>query len=65
MVALSEDSPGEVVGDHSSSYGHLLEGKNEFCDPDEAHGVVPHQILRRPFHYIFYHSCQGVLHRLP
>lgn len=65
MIRQSWDSPGEVVGDHGSGDGHLLEGKDELCDPDEAHGVVPHQILRRPFHYIFYHTRGGVLHRGP
>lgn len=64
-AALKWDSPREVVGNHGSGYSHLLEGENEFCDPDEAHGVVPHQILRRPLHFIFYHAWNGVLHRRP
>lgn len=58
-------SPCEVVGDHSSSYGHLLEGKNELSDPDETHNVVPHKVLKRPLHFIFNNICRVVFYWRP
>lgn len=54
--------PCEVVSDHSSGDGHLLEGKNELTDPDETHSVIPHHVLQRPFHLIFNHACRVVLY---
>lgn len=59
------DSPGKVVRDHGSSDCHLLEGKNELGDPDETHGVVPNQVLKRPLHFIFNDACGVVLHWCP
>lgn len=53
-------SPCEVVGDHGSSDSHLLEGKDELSDPDETHSMVPHQVLKRPLHFIF-HNTRGVV----
>lgn len=57
--------PCEVVGDYSSSDGHLLEGENELTDPDETHSVVPHQVLKRALHVIFNHICRVILYRCP
>lgn len=57
--------PCEVVGDHSTSNGHLLEGKNELTDPDESYSVIPHQVLKRALHLIFNHTCRVVLYRGP
>lgn len=44
----NERAPGEVVGDHSSSHGHLLAGQDELGDPHQAHGVVPGQVAQGP-----------------
>lgn len=58
-------SPGEVIRDHGASDGHLLEGKDELSDPDEAHSMVPHQVLQRPLHLVFNGARDVVLHWCP
>lgn len=62
---FSHCSPSEVVGDHGSSNSHLLEGKDELSDPDETHSMVPHQVLKRPLHFIFHNACRVVLYGCP
>lgn len=41
------DSPCEIVRDHSTGYSHLLTGQDELTDPDQAHSMVPGQVLKR------------------
>lgn len=49
--------PCEIVSDHSSSDGHLLEGENELADPDETDSVKPDQELQRLLYLIFNQTC--------
>lgn len=56
LLSVTSFVPREIVGDHSSSNGHLLEGQNELADPDETHNVVPHQELKRSLHFILNHA---------
>lgn len=44
---MTVDQPGEVVCDHSTSHSHLLTGQDELTDPDQAHSMVPGQVLKR------------------
>lgn len=41
------DSPCEIVRDHSTGHSHLLTGQDELTDPDQAHSMVPGQVLKR------------------
>lgn len=62
MLSVTSFVPCEIVGDHSSSNSHLLEGKDELTDPDETHDVIPHQELERPLHFIRNHTCRVVFY---
>ena len=57
--------PREVVGDDGASDGHLLEGEDELADPDEAHSVVPHQVLEGLLHLELHQLRAVTLHRGP
>lgn len=61
----SQPAPGEVVGDHGSSHGHLLAGQDELGDPHQTHGVVPGQVAQGPRQSEFGQTRLLVLDRVP
>ena len=62
---MHEWIPREVVGDDGAGDGHLLKGEDELADPDEAHGVVPDQVLEGLLHLELHQPRAVALHRGP